>query len=198
MDNWHPFRLGKRPLLAIRMHRIIVRELGRELPSFFAFAEKIRSSQTTWIVDKLGWLGKNRFNYNSYAHSHSPEHCQTNGGPFKNAEWLFDLHWYTEGKVPYTTTNLHLAVECEWQQKRKKDKANAFSGIKYDFQKLMVTNAEYRLMIFKISHLSDLEVLDIYFAGNIQNYRQLPSGARFLFIAFYKRKKTFYYQELIK
>ena len=108
------------------------------------------------------------------------------------------MHWYVEGKNPYTTTRLPLVMECEWQQKRKGDRKVAFSGIKYDFQKLLVSNAEFRLMIFKIKNLNDFNFLSEYFEDNISNYEQLLKNSKFLFIAFYDKEKTFYYTEIIK
>lgn len=123
---------------------------------------------------------------------------QLNGGTFKNSEWLFDLHWYVEGKNPYTTTRLPLVMESEWQQKRKGDRKVAFSGIKYDFQKLLVSNAEFRVMVFKIKNLNDFNFLTEYFEDNISNYEQLLKDSKFLFIAFYDKEKTFYYTEIVK
>jgi hypothetical protein len=89
-------------------------------------------------------------------------------------------------------------IHSEWQQKRKGDKVVPFSGIKYDFQKLMVSNAERRLMIFKIKKLTDLEQLSDYFTMNIRHYKHLANGSRFLFIAFYTKTKSMFYLEINK
>lgn len=75
-------------------------------------------------------------------------------------------------------------MECEWNPRRKGDSKVPYSGIKYDFQKLIVSNAGLRLMIFKIKKLSNLDELGRYFQNNITNYTQLPLKSAFLFIAF--------------
>lgn len=87
---------------------------------------------------------------------------------FVNDEWLFDLHWFTNGVEPYSVQSLPLVVECEWNPRRKGDSKTLYSGIKYDFQKLLIANADLRLMIFKIAKETELEVLGGYFNSAIQ------------------------------
>jgi hypothetical protein len=199
MTNWTQYFEGhKPPKTTDKLSKVLVAELGQAISDFFVFDTKVRPQRTTFIKDKLAILGQNKFKYKVYANGLSPKLTQLNGGTFKNSEWLFDLHWYVEGKKPYTTTRLPLVMECEWQQKRRGDKKIPFSGIKYDFQKLLVANAEFRLMIFKVVRPSDFEHLSEYFEDNINNYKNLSSGAKFLFIAFYDKEKTFYYKEIIK
>lgn len=199
MTNWIEYKNGKNAIKASdKLSRILVKELGETIKSFFQFDTKIRPHRTRLIKDKLALLGHNMFNYKVYANGLSPNLTQLNGGTFKNSEWLFDLHWYKEGKSHYTTTRLPLIMECEWQQKRKGDRRIPFSGIKYDFQKLLVSNSEFRLMIFKIVNLNDMKELSDYFEDNINNYKHLSKGSKFLFIGFYDKAKTFYYTEIIK
>jgi len=89
-------------------------------------------------------------------------------------------------------------MECEWQQKRKADKKIPFSGIKYDFQKLLVSNAELRLMLFNIEKLKDMEELSLCFTDNIRNYMHLEKGSAFLFIGFFAKGRKLYYTEMFK
>lgn len=197
MSLWGEY--GKRVVtVSENLSTAIIEELGKDLNSFFLFSTDIRPNRTTFIKDKLALLGHNKFGFKVYANKLSSHLSQINGGSFKNSEWLYDLHWYVEGRNYYTTTRMPLVMECEWQQKRKGDSKVVFSGIKYDFQKLLVSNAEFRLMIFKILKITDLEYLSEYFEDNIDNYYNLPSGSKFLFIAFYDKGKTFYYREIIK
>jgi hypothetical protein len=199
MNNWTEYIVGhKISNVTNKLSKVIIEELGQAIFDFFLFDTKIRPQRTTCIKDKLALLGHNKFNFKVYANGLSPKLTQLNGGTFKNSEWLFDLHWYIEGKNPYTTTRLPLVMECEWQQKRRGDRKVPFSGIKYDFQKLLVANAEFRLMIFKIVRPTDFEQLSEYFEDNINNYKHLASGSKFLFIAFYDKGKTFYYREILK
>ena len=124
------------------------------------------------------------------------------GKKVKSKEWLFDLHWYTEkDNDHYFPLKLPLVVECEWKHKRygANDANDKYGEIKYDFQKLVVSNAELRLMIFEIKNIVDLDSLLLpYFQNVINSYIHLEKNAKFLFIAFYKAEKTFYYKELRK
>ncbi len=185
-----------------RVSYLIVREIVAVSTDFFACNKPVRRPQTRIIKDCLALLGKKKLRgkppYQVYANGLSDHLRQINGGDFKNAEWLFDLHWYKDGKEPYTTTSLPLVMECEWNPKRKGDRKVPFSGIKYDFQKLLVSNGELRLMLFKVKKTTDLDILSLYFEQNIQNYKHLAAGAKFLFIAFDDREKVIYYSEFIK
>lgn len=124
------------------------------------------------------------------SHGLPPEMKLSKGGEFRNAEWLYDLHWYEENRNShYQITNLPLVVECEWEWKRKGDAANdLYSAVKWDFQKLLVTNADLRVMIFRKrpdkKHQEANEHLDNYFDETIHGYRHLAPGSKFLFIAF--------------
>ena len=164
-SEWKQFnRVTKKIELKDVLSKIIIKEIGETLDTFFSYKKKsVRPQRTRLIKDTLSLLGhrklKDKPKYEVYANRLSPNLTQSMGGIFKNSEWLFDLHWYTDGKNPYTTLTLPLVMECEWQQKRKGDKVNKFSGIKYDFQKLLVANAELRLMIFKVVKQTDLDEL---------------------------------------
>lgn len=182
-----------------KISKSIIIAIGEKLSYFFSYTlnKGKRPHRTRCIKDTLAILGQKK-DYKVYANGLSPKLCQINGGTFKNAEWQYDLHWYTEGKQPYTTIRLPLVMECEWQQKRKGDQEVEFSGIKYDFQKLLISNAELRLMIFKVVKDQDLKTLSDYFEFNIYNYKHLLPGSKFLFIAFSERLKTFFYKEIKK
>jgi hypothetical protein len=53
-------------------------------------------------------------------------------------EWLYDIVWYVEDKEN-RLIKIPLIVESEWDRN--------YSGMKFDFEKLLVGNAERRLMI---------------------------------------------------
>jgi len=205
MDNWIAFSdKNKRTKLSSLLSRIIVEEMGNLIENFYGFeGDKIRPRQTRLIKDRLSLLGKRKMKgkpkYQVYANGISENLRQENGGPFKNAEWLYDMHWYLDGDEPYTTTTVPLVMECEWNPVLRGEKLKVpFSGIKYDFQKLLLANAELRLMIFKVRKTIDLENLYHYFRKNIENYKHLPNGSEFLFISFPKDQKTFFYCEILK
>lgn len=144
MDKWVAFsELNKSLQLSDRLSRIIVKELGNLIEDYHGYTgKKIRPRQTRLIKDRLSLLGsrkmKGKPEYQVYANGISEELRQENGGPFKNAEWLYDMHWYIDGEDPYTTTIVPLVMECEWNPVHSKDKKRIpFSGIKYDFQKIV-------------------------------------------------------------
>ncbi len=159
------------------------------------FQSQIRPERTRFIKKLLIKLG-HELKYKVYANRLSKEDLQEINQPFVNREWLFDIHFYTDNNEPYSVKSLPLVAECEWNPKRKGDSKVSFSGIKYDFQKLLVSNAELRLMIFKIKKQSDLTLLETYFKNAINNYRHLENNAQFLFIAFDDKTKSFHYQQI--
>ena len=118
------------------------------------------------------------------------KHKDKTGYPkFVNREWLYDLLWYKEDNDGgYSPLDFPLIVESEWEKRRREDKkGDRHSGIKYDFQKLLLSNTGLRLMVFEISKEEDLNLLSIYFNNAIAKYTPLKKG-KFLFIAFHNRK----------
>src|ERR1700743_3723265 len=86
----------------------IILTLAVKLPRFFEFPKKRRRpKRTRWVKTKLAILGDNK-DYKVYANGLPPKLKPKNGGTFKNAEWMYDLHWYTEGDKHYTTRRLPL------------------------------------------------------------------------------------------
>lgn len=116
MNDWIEFQRGINSIKATeKLSKVIIKELGESIADFFLFETKVRPQRTRFIKDKLALLGHNKYKYKVYANGLSPNLILLNGGTFKNSEWLYDLHWYVEGKSPYTTTQLPLVMECEWQ-----------------------------------------------------------------------------------
>ena len=182
------------------MQSYIIHELAACTELFFGCKQAIIGQRTKLIKDRLSLLGakslKNKPSYKVYANRISEYLRQSHGGKFKNVEWLYDLHWYTEAEDDdYIPTGLPLVVECEWSSYKPKDGRIPFGAIKYDFQKLLVCNAELRLMIFTIRKDDDLVVLDHYFTKAINSYNQLAENSEFLFIGYDRRIGGFHYCE---
>ena len=96
----------------------------------------------------------------------------SNGKDADVNEWLYDLIWIEidrPGQNDWQTRDLILAVESEWSL--------TWAGIKYDFEKLLVCNAHYRLMICESANPTGLIKK---FSQSIAAYKSLPQGARFL------------------
>lgn len=186
---------GKRVKLSTSNARKIVRRLGKIRSNIFG---KSRIINTRLIKKNLTMLG-HELKYRVYTNGLSEEDIQElNVDYFANHEWLFDLVWYTE-KDHYTMTSMSLAVECEWSlNKKQRVKEVTYSGYKYDFQKLVVCNAQLRLMIFKIKKMEDLINLEEYFNKAIQDYSSLKKGDRFLFLAFFSKGEKLFYKEIKK
>lgn len=172
----------------------IVSELGGKVEkSFFGLPRRERTSKLFEILTELG----DRKGYKVYSHSLSEDFCAKHNHKYANREWLYDLLWYTE-EEGYFPTDFPLVVESEWSKKRKADPEDRYSGIKYDFQKLLLPNTGLRLMIFKTTgKTAELENLSRYFLKAINTYG--PSKhADFLFVGFCNRRKSFYYAHLKK
>jgi hypothetical protein len=174
----------------------IIEQFKPSILSLF-FTEKNRGPRTQIVKTELAMLG-HQLGFKVYANHLSKANVKKIGNNFNDTEWMYDVHWYTEHDH-YSTTSLELAVESEWESRRNEDKSeDAYSGIKYDFQKLLITNASLRLMIFKVGQEEELETLYTYFKVAIEGYRSLIEGDTFLFIAFHNKSKSFYYTELRK
>lgn len=95
--------------------------------------------------------------------------CST-GFDCYHGEWLYDLVWYEENDEK-RLISVPLIVESEWNR--------GFGNIKYDFEKLLLANADHRLMICQArpKHINSL--LE-YFTNAVKDYKLLKSGDRFL------------------
>jgi hypothetical protein len=85
-------------------------------------------------------------------------------------EWLYDIVWYvedSEGRL----VSIPLIVESEWDKN--------YAGIKYDFEKLLVGNAERRLMICQ-SRKEQIDSLIDKFKIAINTFQE-NYGDRFMF-----------------
>ena len=126
---------------------------------------------------------------------------------FCSTEWLYDIHWYRD--VPnthYMPENLYMAGEIELWNKRAVKKGHIehsnleYTEARYDFQKLLSTNAELRVMICRVrdeKFLSHSKYgLGPYFVDAIHAYTQLEPGSKFLLACYIKRE--LYYHIIYK
>ena len=151
------------------------------------------------VMELLTQLGDDN-KHKVYSHSLSEGFRQKSGDKFVNREWLYDLVWYEDDQNKfYTIKKTLLVVESEWAYKRPKDKNDdKYGAIKYDFQKLLLSNAELKLMIFRVSGKTKQDIeqnlikLCNYFNNTIDQYEQMERG-EFLFIAFCDKEESFYY-----
>lgn len=108
-----------------------------------------------------------------------------------NREWLFDLVWYKEEGAEHNARliDVPLVVECEWNM--------AFKHIKFDFEKLLTSNARLRLMTC-YSHPNDIAGLKVYFKEAIDKYPLLQQGARFLLAILNSHTNEFEFELYVK
>lgn len=78
---------------------------------------------------------------------------------------------------------------------REEDVSELFSpAVRFDFQKLLVTNVEIRVLIFKSrKRIEDIKQLNNYFEKAIETYSILKRGSKFLFLCFDHHDKSFKY-----
>ncbi len=163
----------------------ILNRIWTELRSFFACSTNKQMS--TWVKDLFHDLGK-ELGYKVYGNGISPKLKE--GGYFKNREWLYDLHWFTEPEnTHYIPATIPMVLESEWQNKQPGNKETRNGAVMFDFQKLLVTNAPLRVMVFKIAKKSDIDYLGDYFDLAIRSYQHLQPGALFLMLGFNRRLK---------
>lgn len=119
------------------------------------------SKWTEMLVAKLGRLGvANQFKV-----------CASGfRGEFEK-EWLYDIVWYNVEGHDEWLSRIPLVVECEWNKEPEE--------IKYDFEKLLVSNAEHRLMICYVHEANRKRIWDC-FQNCIRNYLHLVKGDRFM------------------
>ncbi len=165
----------------------IIQTLAIKTQKFFNFSVQKRSQRTRLIKVELIKLG-HELGFRVYANGLIDTDLEEVKHNFVNREWLYDLHWYTDVK-DYMPNSLPLVMECEWDNKRPKDKSNSsYSAVKFDFQKLIVSNASLRLMIFG-ARQNELNQLGEYFEEAINSYENLLPNSKFLFVSFDNRRR---------
>jgi hypothetical protein len=205
MLNWKTFGEDENQLKG--ESKLIVEKLGGVRKSFFRRVKNQRSKRTKLICVALSLLGDEKLDdkphYRVMSHRLPKWMTQKRCGIFKNVEWLYDLHWYSEAEPTcYKLLRMHLVVECEWDWERKEEKRGAngqrdpYGAIKYDFQKLLVANADLRLMIYRIADENRRSDLDEYFENVANKFENLQENSKFLFIAFEEKTKKLHYAEM--
>lgn len=161
-------------------------------------ARKPNSNQIKYNFIKLG----HELGYKVYANGldeyQKAEFFESN--KFVNREFLFDIHWYKDIEQEfYIPETVSLVVESELGDRRKGDVSKLRNpAVMFDFQKLLMANAELRLLIFKVKNTSELIVLNEYFEKAISSFKLLPKKSIFLFGCFNHENNRLYFCEKIK
>lgn len=202
---------------------LIIAALTELIPCFSGPVGSTADFRTRFVKRKLAILG-HKLGQRVYANHLSIIDVAAIGNGFVNTEWLYDLHWYSDGnKRPYCQNSMKLVMECEWgknrhsktkkvppvgltqaEKKMWNEALDEHTEVKYDFQKLLVTNAELRLMVFGVrgDAYSVLDkLLESYFVPAIDGYELLPAGAQFLLVAYHfqgNRCNGLYWKDIVK
>ena len=201
MENFTVFKVGKKLSLKNELSKTIV-NLFAELSASYIFEKRnARRPNSNAIKYSLVNLG-HELGYRVYANGLSEEQRKEQWEKYKFVcrEFLYDVHWYIDkaGKF-YTPENVVLVAESELGAARKGDTSKLRNpAIKFDFQKLLIANADLRLMIFKVNKIDHLSELNQYFEEAIKDYRALKKGSCFLFLCFVHDSKSLYYCEKYK
>lgn len=141
----------------------IIEQLNKFTTENFGANKSLPSVQcTTEIKRIIGNIGQ-QLNYEVMA----------GGDNDFEGEWLYDIVWYSNNEVGFN--KMILAVECEFSRGLK--------HIQYDFDKLLVTNAENRIMIcMSLGNEPGFEKIITQCNEAINNYEMLPKGSRFLLL----------------
>lgn len=166
------------------------------------FGLKKRSERTRLIKKTLIGLG-HKLKYKVYANGLSDNDIKELGEKFVNKEWLFDLQWYTEPdnvykkNKGYRMLSLNMVMECEWDIKRKYEKVeNEYSAMKYDFQKIICSNAKLQVMIFKLKEENDIQNIDKHINSLLSIYKNITKESIVLIIGFRQKNRKVYYREV--
>lgn len=160
-------------------------EIIREL-NFF-----ILETRQTKLIGNTAWTNGIKRRLGNLGASKGLSVC-TSGfrGEFES-EWLYDLIWYKEeGTGPEARIiDVPLVVECEWNMH--------FSHIKYDFEKLLGSNARHRLMIC-YAHDKSKEGLRKYFREAVDRFLLSKEGDRFLIAILDYKEELFDFELIVK
>ncbi|MFL9836137.1 hypothetical protein ABS768_01425 [Flavobacterium sp. ST-75] len=127
-----------------------------------------------WYIDKTlkgdkNWTYRIKQLISGLGETYGYQVC-TSGFDGYSREWLYDLVWF-KSNAENSLQTVPLVMECEWNRN--------FKEIKYDFEKLLLSNSDYRLMICQ-TNTNNLFELKSYFKNAVQGYELLKQGDRFL------------------
>lgn len=134
------------------------------------------------------WRGSKRWTYKIKEALSNLGHSLNyiSSSSYDGREWLFDLIWFTTSQNDFN--ELILAMESEWFM--------AWHHIKYDFEKLLITNATHKLMICQ-STLLGRDTLLQNFQKSINKYQLGIKRERFLISIYNTTDETEFWHYLM-
>ncbi|MDP4114530.1 MAG: hypothetical protein Q8903_00260 [Bacteroidota bacterium] len=127
---------------------------------------KICITERTYIINtKLAQMG----NACGYDVCVNKNHC---GGDHQS-EWLYDMVWYKENS-DNMLIEVPLVLEMEWSRFDK--------DIKYDFEKLLLSNSELRVMIFQKDSRDEVQKIGNNLIDRIKIFENKNKADKYLLI----------------
>jgi hypothetical protein len=129
-----------------------------------------------------------------YGRAHGLRTCYAGGHDEGDCpEWLFDLVLYQDQRRqlfskerPRRLKRLILVGECEWNMQ--------LDAQIYDFERLMIARADYRLFVFQLYTSSEVRERVRRLKSLVQAFSQSVSGDRYLFGGYaHDQKKMLWY-----
>jgi hypothetical protein len=109
------------------------------------------------------------------------EICSSSSDGEFDGGWLYDVIWY-ENDANGQLKSVPLIVESEWHRR--------YDQIKYDFEKLLVGRAKYKVMIFQASGEQMLEYFKKMKSG-IEAFQSASAGEIYLLACFDETRWVF-------
>lgn len=164
----HPLYLRKDEQIA-PYHRSIPEEFSAEEVSKAIRQELSALCTSTFVGNRPSWTRMIRGVFNKLATDNDYLFAPSN----TTGEWLYDHVWYRSAihHGVERTVSIPLVMECEWH--------NSLSSIAEDFDKLLLANADLRVLVCGWYPGFDPDPVVAYCKAAVEGFHQLNKGAKF-------------------
>jgi hypothetical protein len=139
---------------------------------------------------KSGWTQIIKARLCQLAASHSAQVCASGCAGAYWPEWLYDVVWLRVDEAPLSTMILDspFVAEIEWSRD---------GAVRDDFQKLLLSRADTRLMIFQAWDEARVHTLVDALVEQVKAYARTQDQDRYLFAGYGSHTRCFYYREYV-
>jgi len=107
-----------------------------------------------------------------------------------NSEWLYDFVWY-DNNDNGDLNDVFLIAESEW--KNPLGNGDYAEDVQYDFEKLIVGRAEYRLMIFEGNDMAEINPNVGQMMNVVKRCKLTKPGDRYMFAVWNTQVNDFHF-----
>lgn len=163
----------------------IEEKIKQELESF------INNTKVNKMIGNKAWTNNIKQTLAKLGKDEGYSVCCSGFKDIYEAEWMWDLVWYIEEGTGQEARliDVPLVAECEWNR--------SFTHIKYDFEKLLASNATLRLMICDTNE-KNREFLFSYFKEAVNKYKLGKINDRYLIVFLDTHEELFSYEIITK